>query len=301
MEYQTALEVLDFDAHAKINMDELKRRYRKLALQYHPDKNGGSDDSKTRFQAINEAYAMLEARLTVPESDPVKNSKYTSHEDYGTLFHLFMESFASSRDFPSVSVVKEIVLSGCKKLSLKLFENMDKDGAVNTLSFLCKYKDILHIDDNTIDAVKRIIAKKYENDVVFVINPSLDDMLSSNVYKLNVDERTYYVPLWHSEAYFDGPNGEIIVKCVPSLPDNVRIDESNAIHVELTRKFSVDLFIEPRLRFFLGIHKFEIPRILFRKTHTYHLENYGLFPINVHDIYNETHRMGLHVKLTFVD
>ena len=301
MEYQTALEVLDFDAHAKINMDELKRRYRKLALQYHPDKNGGSDDSKTRFQAINEAYAMLEARLTVPESDPVKNSKYTSHEDYGTLFHLFMESFASSRDFPSVSVVKEIVLSGCKKLSLKLFENMDKDGAVNTLSFLCKYKDILHIDDNTIDAVKRIIAKKYENDQVFILNPTLDDMLQNNLYRLTVRGRMYFVPLWHSEAYFDGDDGEIIVKCLPSLPVNVYIDEANAIHIDITRKFSVDYFDDRRLAFHIGSSRFEIPKLHFQKTKTYHLENQGLSHINAHDVCEVDKKSGIYVTLTFID
>ena len=300
MNYEEALEILDFDPHAKITPDDLKKRYHKLALQYHPDKNGGSDDSKQRCQLVNEAYDVVHSHMASPGIDQ-PSEPHSSPKDYNTLFQAFMDNFARSRDFPEMSVMKEIVLSGCQKLSLTLFENIDKDVALNTLSFLCKYKDILHIDEDTIDAVKHIIAKKYENDMVFVLNPTLDDMLNSNVYKLNVDERTYYVPLWHSEAYFDGPKGEIIVKCIPTLPDNVYVDEFNFIHVELTRKFSVDLFNEPSLSFYLGTHKFEIPRVLFRKTHTYHLENQGLFPINVHDIYNETRRTGLHVKLTFVD
>ena len=36
--------------------DEIKRAYRKLAHQHHPDKNGGDD---TKFKEINEAYQIL--------------------------------------------------------------------------------------------------------------------------------------------------------------------------------------------------------------------------------------------------
>lgn len=46
---------------------ELKSAYRKLALQWHPDKNK-SADAETRFKEINEAYQVL--------SDPKKKSTY---------------------------------------------------------------------------------------------------------------------------------------------------------------------------------------------------------------------------------
>ncbi|MEK7184188.1 MAG: DnaJ domain-containing protein [Patescibacteria group bacterium] len=44
--------------------DELKRAYRKLAQQYHPDKGGNSE----RFKEVNEAYQVL--------SDPNKRQQY---------------------------------------------------------------------------------------------------------------------------------------------------------------------------------------------------------------------------------
>ncbi|MCE2934084.1 MAG: DnaJ domain-containing protein, partial [Hyphomicrobiales bacterium] len=43
------------------NADEpaLKSAFRKLAMQYHPDKNPGDAEAERRFKEINEAYQVL--------------------------------------------------------------------------------------------------------------------------------------------------------------------------------------------------------------------------------------------------
>jgi molecular chaperone DnaJ len=46
----------------------LKSTYRKLAMEHHPDRNGGREDSATRFKEISEAYTIL--------SDPQKRAAY---------------------------------------------------------------------------------------------------------------------------------------------------------------------------------------------------------------------------------
>lgn len=39
--------------------DELKKAYRKLAMDYHPDRNADNKDAEKKFKAINEAYDVL--------------------------------------------------------------------------------------------------------------------------------------------------------------------------------------------------------------------------------------------------
>jgi DnaJ-class molecular chaperone len=38
---------------------EIKKAYKKLAMQYHPDRNTGDKKAETKFKEINEAYQTL--------------------------------------------------------------------------------------------------------------------------------------------------------------------------------------------------------------------------------------------------
>ena len=48
--------------------DEIKKAYRKLAKQYHPDLNPNDKEAETRFKEVNEAYEVL--------SDKEKRARY---------------------------------------------------------------------------------------------------------------------------------------------------------------------------------------------------------------------------------
>jgi curved DNA-binding protein len=66
MEYKDYYQILGVSRSA--SADEIKSAYRKLAMQYHPDRNPGDKQAEERFKEINEAYQVL--------SDAQKRSRY---------------------------------------------------------------------------------------------------------------------------------------------------------------------------------------------------------------------------------
>ncbi len=66
MEFKDYYKILGVEPTA--SSEEIKRAYRKLALQYHPDRNPGDKAAEERFKEIAEAYEVL--------ADPSKRAKY---------------------------------------------------------------------------------------------------------------------------------------------------------------------------------------------------------------------------------
>lgn len=60
-------DVLQLDSRSA-TPDEIKRAFRRLSMELHPDKNGNSEESKRAFQELNEAYTVL--------SDPQTRGNY---------------------------------------------------------------------------------------------------------------------------------------------------------------------------------------------------------------------------------
>jgi molecular chaperone DnaJ len=85
--------------------DDIKKAYRKLAMQYHPDRNGGAKEAEEKFKEITEAYDVLR--------DPQKRAAYDRygeaglrgaagagyhHVDLSEALTIFMRDFAGFGD-----------------------------------------------------------------------------------------------------------------------------------------------------------------------------------------------------------
>jgi molecular chaperone DnaJ len=84
-------EVLNVSKDA--SKEEIKRAYRKLALQYHPDRNK-APEAESKFKEISEAYAVL--------SDDSKRSQYDQYGHAGINGKYSAEDIFRGADFESI-------------------------------------------------------------------------------------------------------------------------------------------------------------------------------------------------------
>jgi molecular chaperone DnaJ len=74
-------EVLGVSRDASV--DEIKKAYRKMAIQYHPDKNPGDAEAEERFKEIAEAYAILSDQDKRARYDRFGHSATSGAGDFG--------------------------------------------------------------------------------------------------------------------------------------------------------------------------------------------------------------------------
>jgi DnaJ-class molecular chaperone len=68
---------------------EIKKAYRKLAMQYHPDRNPGKEKwANEKFKEINEAYGVL--------GDPQKRGQYDQFGTVGNIGDIFGSPFTAT-------------------------------------------------------------------------------------------------------------------------------------------------------------------------------------------------------------
>jgi len=236
---------------------------------------------------------------------------------YKDRLQLFLKGILDGKYSESISsIIKEIILnfSEVKKMtSLKMFDGLDKETTINIYNFLSKYRSLFHFSNEFLDKIKDIIIKKHDDIMVYVLNPSIDDLLNNNVYKLYLEEELYLVPLWHSEMYFDvkkretEPNEthdikEIIVLCYPELPENITIDEDNNLYIEVNLNvldISPFLSSSKNMKVFLGKKELDIPlyNLYIRNTQLYRIKSQGLTKIKENDIYDISEKCDIIVKI----
>lgn len=73
---------------------EIKKAYRKLAMQYHPDRNQGDKAAEEKFKKINEAYAVLSDKDKKRQYDTFGDSRF--HQQYSS------EDIFRGTDFSSI-------------------------------------------------------------------------------------------------------------------------------------------------------------------------------------------------------
>ena len=146
--------------------------------------------------------------------------------------------------------------------------------------------------------MREILLNKFKDIQIYVLNPSINDLFQNNVYKLDIDNKLYFVPLWHSELYFDS---DIIVKCNPELPNNVEIDEDNNLIITERISIAYSLFVDKSRPIKIGDYSFELPldKLFLRQFQTFILKGKGISKIVENDIYEIEDRADIIIKIIF--
>ena len=104
----------------------------------------------------------------------------------------------------------------------------------------------------------------------FTLYPTLDELMSeSNIFKLQINNETIYVPLWHHEIEFDN---SIIVECKPQTCHFIDCDNN----IFVLAKESNDIMI--------GNKKF----VLDKKKKTFYFKNQGIPKMCESNMYDNT-------------
>lgn len=294
MNYKRACEILESVDETVKDCKKLQKQYYSMALKYHPDKY--KDDDGEKFKEIQEAYEYLKKYNNIDVGDETS--------DYMSILERFIKLFSPNTQWNSVFMDTTFkgIIKDYENISLNIFDNISKDKSIEVYLFIKKYQTMFHISDKLLENMREIIQKKMKNDNLIILNPSIDDILKDNMYKLEISEKTFYVPLWFNELEFRvSDTQDVIVKCNCELPSNMDIDKNNNIIYHYCGKIR-DIIREKSILIKMGEKELMIPvrELHIRTNQVYVLKRKGMLRSNNNDIYDTTNRGDVIVHINLV-
>jgi|UniRef100_A0A6C0C0E7 hypothetical protein len=291
MNYYSACEILGLNL--KYNNNKLKSAYYKAALKYHPDKCK-DENAAENFKKIKSAYEYLN-----------KHKNYQPVKDYSNYKIIIKDAIkilipGINWDDTFIDSTIHGIINGCHNISLKIFQKLSKDKQMEIYLFLSNYSDIFKIDKNTLDNMLEIIKGKFKNDNIIILNPNIDDLLNSTIYKLEFSIKTFYIPLWWRELTYDLSGSDIIVQCEPELESHITIDDNNNIICKFEGSIK-EVFKNKCVKIKLGSKILTIPaeELKIKDYQTYVFRNQGISLENEKDIYNTERKSNIYVDIHF--
>ena len=115
-----------------LNLTIIKRKYHKLSLLHHPDKNNNTEEAKIKFQEINEAYSYLNEIYYYENENINENNNYQDEENifyenisnnsftFSYFLKIFINSLFEEKYCDAVYKVVNDIINNYKSISIKI-------------------------------------------------------------------------------------------------------------------------------------------------------------------------------------
>lgn len=128
--------------------DEIKRSYRKLALEYHPDRNPGDEAAEERFKQISEAYATLRDAESRARYDRYGDVRGQGRPDFTTV------------DWQQVFREADVHIDWSKRGGVPKTGNVVFDALFGAMTGLFRNAGLLPGEDRTVEtAIPFVVAR----------------------------------------------------------------------------------------------------------------------------------------------
>lgn len=275
----------------KFTGDMLRKAYLRQALKYHPDKPGGN---KEKFQEIRQAFDYLNDEPY--EEDTNNDSSFKIESILKKCIGFFSPETDLDDKFINTSLKN--ILINCENISVEIFKNLTFEKATTLYKYFHQYNEVFQLSPEVLYKMKQIIKEKAESTNILVLKSTIDDLLNNKIYKLELQDHDYYIPLWHKRFNIN----DILVLNEYELPDNIVIKENNDIWIHKEIPFHT-LFHDGDCEIFMGSKTIKIEADTLKITKIPQIKlfkNIGIPCVNKKDIYNFTKKSNVYVEILLV-
>lgn len=299
MNYNTACDILNL--RTLFSYADLKKSYHLMALQYHPDKNK-DPKSGMIFRQVVDAYEYLSTYLDAATHNSDEDScnfedKPKNAHTYSYIVYDFIKIMTTNNQYDNSKLV-DIFKNDCLEYILNIIDDLE-DSTLIELSKYCNYAyKIFNVCEESRVKIREAILSRLKDINVYILNPNIKNLINNDIYCLQHSDEIIYVPLWHKELHYNN----VVIKCVPELPNNIWIDDINNIHYKLYIN-SNKIFSEKQLIITIYQNEYSIPvnKLMIKNYQTYTFAGKGISKINNNNILDVYTKSNIIVHIYIVD
>lgn len=322
MNNKEALSILELNQDQEsITIETIRKRYLKLCLKYHPDKNT-ENTASAKFQQINEAYLILlnyyDEKDIIDDDDYIDEFKDQYQEIWGTenTFSKLIPKWV----FPIILTINNLqgnpifktLIEQLEKRIFKWIDSLDKEVLLNIYGFIKKLPKGGIAMETIEKMLKDIIHAKSLGDKHIKLEPELKDLFACNVirhieFDENNQEHVYMIPTWMEESVFDLNSlekpSELIITCIPKCPLGVYLDNQRNVNINV--KYNID-YLWKNIDEIINIEicigytiSFSIKELYLRKYQILIFRGKGIPKGNMKDVFDVSMRTDIiiHIEL----